>query len=405
MLKEGILNPFFQKGYPTNPGNYRGITVTPVLLKILEHVINTRHNHIFAPTQSRIQKGFTPGCPSLNAVFILSECILEAANNKHDLLFTTLDTKKAFDVVDHNSLFRKLYLDGIHGDDWLLLKNLYSDCSSRIKWAGDLSHPINIKQGVRQWGVLSTGHYKRYNNPLLHHLEKNHVGMKIGSISIPHITVPDDLALLAKEKSDMQVMVWDAENGAERERYCIHPTKSHTLLYKSGRRDDSELNIFLNGERVDITDQAVHLGIQRNTSGRADIEGKTTLGKKTAYSLMGAGFHGGSGLEAAQNDVWSMFVIPKLIYGLDVQFLKKKDIENLEKFQRQCLKQTQGLPDNTSNSASLALLCNYPIETILHKNLLSMCVNMIRNGDSIEYGIAQRQLVMKEPHQKAYSAF
>ena len=170
--------------------------------------------------------------------------------------------------------------------------------------------------------------------------------------------------------------------------------------------DDSESNIFLNGERVDITDQAVHLGIQRNTSGRADIEGKTTLGRKTAYSLMGAGFHGGSGLKAAQNGhVWSMFVIPRLLYGLDVQLLKKKDIENLEKFQRQCLKQIQELPDNTSNSACLALLGILPIETILHKNLLSMYVNMIRNGDSIEYEIAQRQLVMKEPHQKSLFNF
>ena len=123
----GILNSVFKKGDPTNPGNYSGITVTPVLLKILEHIINTRHNHIFAPTQSRIQKGFTPGCSSLNAAFILSECILEAANNKHDLLLTTLDTQKTFDVVDQNSLFRKLYLDGMHGDDWLLLKNLHSD--------------------------------------------------------------------------------------------------------------------------------------------------------------------------------------------------------------------------------------------------------------------------------------
>ena len=95
-----------------------------------------------------------------------------------------------------------------------------------------------------------------------------------------------------------------------------------------------------------------------------------------------------------------IIVIPRLLYGLDVQLLKKKDIENLEKFQRQCLKQIQGLPDNTSNSACLALLGILPIETILHKNLLSMYVNMIRNGDSIEYEIAQRQLVMKEPHQK-----
>ena len=69
------------------------------------------------------------------------------------------------------------------------------------------------------------------------------------------------------------------------------------------------------------------------------------------------------------------------------------------------MKQIQGLPDNTSNSACLALLGILPIETILHKNLLSMYVNMIRNGDSIEYEIAQRQLVMKEPHQKSLFNF
>ena len=196
--------------------------MTPVLLKILEHILNTRHSVIFQETQSKLQKGFTSGCSSLKAAFILTECILEAGNNKQELFVTTLDTKKAFDVVDKNSLLRKLYLNGIHGDDWLLLKELYSDCSSRIKWAGELSHPINIKQGVRQGGVLSTGHYKRYNNPFLLQLEERYSGVWIRSISIPHITVADDLVLLAEDKSDARVMVWDADNSAGRERYCIH---------------------------------------------------------------------------------------------------------------------------------------------------------------------------------------
>ena len=166
-------------------------------------------------TQSRLHKGCTPGCSSLNVASILTECILEAANSKQDLLLTTLDTKKAFDVVDPNSLLQKVCLDGVHGDDWVMLKDLYSDCSSRIKWAEEPSHPINLKQrdNVRQGGVLSTGHYKRYNNPLLLQPEKQYSGMKIGSFSIPHIiTVADDLALLAQYKSDMQVTVWDAEN-------------------------------------------------------------------------------------------------------------------------------------------------------------------------------------------------
>ena len=57
---------------------------------------------------------------------------------------------------------------------------------------------------------------------------------------------------------------------------------------------------------------------------------------------MGAGLHGGSGLKATQNGhIWSTFVIPRLLYDLEVQLLKRKDIENLEKFHRKCLKQTK----------------------------------------------------------------
>ena len=29
----------------------------------------------------------------------------------------------------------------------------------------------------------------------------------------------------------MPVMVWDGKNGADRERYCSRPAKSHTLLH------------------------------------------------------------------------------------------------------------------------------------------------------------------------------
>ena len=150
VLKEGTLTPIYKKGDTCDTGNYSGNTVTPVLLKILEHILNARHNEIFSCTKSRLQKGFTDGCSSLNAALILTECILESASNKQYLWLTTLDTQKAFDVVDHGSLLRRLYLDSVHGDDWLLVKDLYTDCSSMIKWAGGLSHPINIRQGVRQ---------------------------------------------------------------------------------------------------------------------------------------------------------------------------------------------------------------------------------------------------------------
>ena len=57
------------------PALYRGITVTPIYLKIIEHIINARHNVIFQETKSKLQKRFTSECSSLNAALILSECI------------------------------------------------------------------------------------------------------------------------------------------------------------------------------------------------------------------------------------------------------------------------------------------------------------------------------------------
>ena len=94
-----------------------------------------------------------------------------------------------------------------------------------------------------------------------------------------------------------------------------------------------------------------------STNGKPNIDEKISLGRKTAYSLMGAGFHGGGGLKPSQNgDIWSTFIVPRLLYGLEALLLNKKDIDCLERFQRRCLKQIQGLPDKTSNSISLALL-------------------------------------------------
>ncbi|MEW8545672.1 MAG: reverse transcriptase family protein [Candidatus Thiodiazotropha sp.] len=402
VMKEGLLTPIYKKGDSTDPGNYRGITVTPVLLKVLEHILNFRHNRILEPTQSRLQKGFTKGCSSVNAALILTECINESVNNKEQLLFTTLDAKKAFDVVDHNSLLRRLYLDGIDGDDWLLIQDLYSDCSSRVKWAGLISDPVNLKQGVRQGGVLSTAHYKRYNNPLLLQLEERYTDVRIGSINIPHVTVADDLAVLARKYNEMQVILWDVENNTIRERYCVNPTKCSCLCFNPLRKQQTS-DLSMAGENIPCEECTVHLGISRRVNGKVNIEEKINLGRKTAYSLMGAGFHSVNGLKTCLNGhVWSTFVVPRLVYGLEILSLKKNEIENLEKFQRKSLRQIQGLPDKTSNSITLALLGMLPLEAVIHKNSLNLFCNIVRNKHFIEFEIAERQLVTKSCEEKTW---
>ena len=148
MLTVGLVTPILKKGDSSDSANYRGITVTTVLLKVIEHVLNIRHNAILDAFQSRSQKGFTTGRPPNDAALILSECIAEAYNERKPLIVASLDAQKAFSVVDHKLLLRRLSLDGITGADWMLLRNMFTELTSAVKWKGTLSSPFVIKQGV-----------------------------------------------------------------------------------------------------------------------------------------------------------------------------------------------------------------------------------------------------------------
>lgn len=67
-LKIGLLSPDFKnKGNPSDAGNYREITVLPVLIKIIESVIRNRIQNSVIKSQNPIQGGFTKGESSLNA--------------------------------------------------------------------------------------------------------------------------------------------------------------------------------------------------------------------------------------------------------------------------------------------------------------------------------------------------
>ena len=189
-------------------------------------------------------------------------------------------------------------------------------------------------------GGVSTGLYKRYDNPILLHLEQRYTGAKIRSIGIPHVTVADDVALLSWFRSEMQVMVWDVKDNAGRERFIVNPSKSHALKYLSNKRKENDEDIFMYNKKIKDSKGATHLGIVWTVNRKPDIEEKIDLSRKTAYSLMGAGFHAREGLKPSQNGyIWSSFVVPRLLYGLESILLRKKDVECLKKFKRKCLKQ------------------------------------------------------------------
>jgi hypothetical protein len=104
-----------------------------------------------------------------------------------------LDVQSAFDVVQHKILLDKLIDQSIHPTLWLIIKDLYSGLTSKVKWAGELSESFDILQGVRQVGILSTHLYKIFVQDLLLELESQCLGFQLRDIYIGTPTCADDI--------------------------------------------------------------------------------------------------------------------------------------------------------------------------------------------------------------------
>ena len=74
---------------------------------------------------------------------------MKGKKNSKGINIRKLDVQSAFDVIQHKILLDKLIDQSIHPTLWLIIKDLYSDLTSKVKWACELSESVDILQGVR----------------------------------------------------------------------------------------------------------------------------------------------------------------------------------------------------------------------------------------------------------------
>ena len=352
---------------------------------------------------SSVNDGFTEDTSPLMAALLITEAINEAKDRGEGLYLATLDAEKAFDVVWHASLLRKLFLDGVTGDAWLLIKSLHEDAHTKIKWGTELSNHIEIKQGIRQGAKLSTTLYKRYNNGLLDSLEKMNMGTNIGSENIKSPTCADDLALLEQNKTNLQSLASNVYNHSCKDRFKINAQKSEIVAINMKTGEDKEPQILLGDNNIQTVTQSKHLGIERNTRNIPDTEARIKTGRQTVYALMGAGMHGCNGISPIITfSMWTTFVTPRILHGIEMLDIRQKDLQLLERFQRKCLKQLQGLPTSTASAAVYYLLGAFPVEGLIDQRFLSTFGNILQNNTSLEFKLAKRQLLHKDENSNSW---
>ena len=134
-----------------------------------------------------------------------------------------------------------------------------------------------------------------------------------------------------------------------------------------------------------------------------DIDKLLKTGRQTLYSLFGAGLHGRNGLNPPiSKHIWCTYVVPRFIYGVEIQNLTDQQLQQLSHFQTKSLKQLQWLPERCSTAAVYLLLGAETIEALIHKKMIGFFGQITRDKDSLENQIAYRQIAIYDLNSKSW---
>ena len=98
-----------------------------------------------------------------------------------------LDASKAFDRVNHHTLFHKLLRKGLPQPVVRPLRTWYSNQTMQVRWSTYLWEPFTVSNGVRQGGILSPIFFNVYLEDLSNDLLNTPAGCFIGYQSFNHV--------------------------------------------------------------------------------------------------------------------------------------------------------------------------------------------------------------------------
>ena len=155
-LKHSKVIIIHKKGDKSNPGNYRPISILPVISKILEKVVRTQLVEFLSSANFFYQKqyGFLKKRGTTNATFD-AVCRLQAILDQSKLgAILALDVYKAFDTVDHRLLLAKLKSVGVYGHEFNWFASYLNDRTQFVQIGEFVSETRNIVSGVPQGSIL-----------------------------------------------------------------------------------------------------------------------------------------------------------------------------------------------------------------------------------------------------------
>ena len=197
--------------------------------------IQKRIHKTLNDAQSRDQAGFRPtySCEDhLFTVLMITETLNERGK---PLWIATIDFKKAFDSISHESIWRGLEKQGVHRQYTKLLQSLYRGQNAKVQ-TDVTSRLFNISRGTKQGDPISPLLFNAVVEALMKDVKEKwakkgwgvHLGWGVEE-KMTNLRFADDILLTARTLPQIKKMLGDVADAAGKVGLELHPGKTKIL--------------------------------------------------------------------------------------------------------------------------------------------------------------------------------
>jgi hypothetical protein len=279
-LKTSRTVPIFKTGDETLCDNYRPISLLSAISKILEKAVANRlMSHLRANNLIyKGQFGFQPNVSTVHHLLKLTNFVTEELNKKNYTVGIFLDLKKAFDVVPHKILIKKLKKLGINGVALRWFESYLEGRKQRVEIDGKLSDILNLNISILQGSILGPILFLCFINDLPNCTEL--LCLLFADDTAGLVSGPELRPLLAKANLELQkIGMWFRAN-----RMAVNVSKTKYIIFKPrGKKvnlEDDEGIFFNNNDIGGDVDQGKIYKLDR-------IFDDNTVPQDRSYKLLG----------------------------------------------------------------------------------------------------------------------
>ena len=254
---------------------------------------------------------------------------------------------------------------------------IYTNQSCRINWNNLISSPFNVRNGVKQGGILSPLLFNIYIDVLLQRLQKCGVGCHIGNKFVGALAYADDILLLCPSVGALKKLLDICEQFSTEYNILFNASKSKFLAFGY----DSEIKISFQGSIIPHVLKEKHLGHEissdYNMLDRIVTAACNDLYTRTNLLLSQFG-------KANCNIVYKLFKNYCMsIYGCQLWNYEDKSINLFKVAWRKCVRKIYKIPYNTHCDLVHHICDDLNIDEQLHKRFIKFFINAMNSNNDI----------------------